>query len=152
MAMDDTWHRRPALVSDRISQFLTCDRKFSRARHKLRRDRIAVVTGINQRRHVLSDSDGEFLRHPPDLVEPLRLDQSGISEVLSAQRQRWFSIGSNEPSPCEIALLRPQRPIGAVIEGGREPTKQSPNENDIVLLLLMLRARSNRRKPVVGGA
>ena len=108
MTMHDARNRRPALVADRVGQFLFGDGKFRRARHKLRRDRIMIVAGIDQRRHVLSDGDREFLRHPPDLVEPSRFDKTGCSKVFFTERQRRFSMSGNEQGWREIASLRSQ--------------------------------------------
>ena len=98
-------------VADRVGQFLTGDGEFRRARHELRRDRIVVVIGIDQRRHVLGHSDRKLLRHPPDLIEALGLDQSGSKKVFFTERDGHFAVCSN--NVVEL-LRRPENKVRRV--------------------------------------
>ncbi len=75
-------------------KLLGCGSELGAARHKLRRDRVVRVAGIDQRRHVLRDGDRELLRHPPDLVEPAGLDQTTIDDVVGAQGQATLPDGA----------------------------------------------------------
>ena len=51
-------------------------------RHELRRDRITIVAGIDQRRHVLGHGDRELIRDAADLVVVLGNNETGGDKII----------------------------------------------------------------------
>src|SRR5262249_10192426 len=105
--MNDPRHRRPALVPDRVSALLGGNGELCDTRHKLRRDRIPIVGGIDQLGHLLGDSDSKLSGDSADIAQPFRIDQAEGDKILQTYGGSARAFGHRVTSP-ELSLVRYQ--------------------------------------------